>query len=156
MHSIVDERCASPSPPPNGYGSDRASIRAPHPAPRRRSAIRRGVRPPDVGIARVVLLSRVTLSDEAESTVSDGLLPPREKACHRGRGRQGQALRVAAKRRPSLTAVRHGSAIELRSGRKNGFAEGRTEKCTVRQFSSQLFVFKLNEGADGVSIAICA
>jgi hypothetical protein len=68
-------------------------------------------------------MSRITLSDEAESTVSDGLLPPREKACHRARGRQGQALRVTAKRRPSLTAVRHGSAIELRSGRKNGFAE---------------------------------
>jgi hypothetical protein len=30
---------------------------------------------------------------------------------------------VAAKRRPSLTAARHGGAIELRSGRKNGFAE---------------------------------
>ncbi len=48
---------------------------------------------------------------------------PRDKACHRARGRQGQALRVAAKRRPSLTAARHGGAIELRSGRKNGFAE---------------------------------
>jgi hypothetical protein len=30
---------------------------------------------------------------------------------------------VAAKRRPSLTAARHGSAIELGSGRKDGFAE---------------------------------
>ena len=63
---------------------------------------------------------------------------------------------MAAKRRPSLTAARHGGAIELRSGRKNGFAEGRTEKCTVQQFSCQLFVFKLNEGANGVSIAIYA
>ena len=53
----------------------------------------------------------------------DRLLPRRAKACHRAHGRQGQALRVAAKRRPSLTAVRHGSAIGLRSGRKNGFAE---------------------------------
>jgi hypothetical protein len=42
-------------------------------------------------------MSRITLSDEAESTVSDGLLPPREKACHRARGRQGQALRVASR-----------------------------------------------------------
>ena len=51
------------------------------------------------------------------------LLPPPRKACHRAHGRQGQALRVAAKRRPSLTAARHGSTIELRSGRKNGFAK---------------------------------
>src|SRR5271157_747512 len=42
MHSIVDERYAPPAPPPNGYGSDRASLRAPHPAPRPRSATRRG------------------------------------------------------------------------------------------------------------------
>ena len=30
---------------------------------------------------------------------------------------------MAAKRRPSLTAARHDGAVELRSGRKNGFAE---------------------------------
>ena len=48
--------------------------------------------------------------------------PPR-RACRRARGRQGQALRVAAKWRPALTAARHDGAQKLRSGRKNGFVE---------------------------------
>src|ERR1700677_4657115 len=30
MHSIVDGRCAPTAPPPNEYGSDNASLRAPH------------------------------------------------------------------------------------------------------------------------------
>src|SRR5208337_269438 len=38
MHSIVDGPCAPPLPPPNGHGSNRASLRAPHPAPRPRLA----------------------------------------------------------------------------------------------------------------------
>ena len=42
-------------------------------------------------------------------------------ACRRARGRQRQALRMAAKWRPSLTTARHDGAIELR--RRNGFAE---------------------------------
>src|SRR5271166_3537541 len=41
-------------------------------------------------------------------------------------------------------------------GTEKWLRRGRTEKCAVRQVSCQLFVFKLNEGADGVSIAICA
>src|SRR5271166_941437 len=49
--------------------------------------------------------------------------PATAGACRRARGRQGQALRVAAKWRPSLTSARHGSGIVTWSGRKNGFAE---------------------------------
>ena len=47
---------------------------------------------------------------------------------------QGQALRVAVKRRPSLTAARHDGAVEPRSGRKNGFAE-----VEQKNFASSLF-----------------
>ena len=60
---------------------------------------------------------------------------------HRARVRLGQALRVAAKRRPSLTAARHGSAIEQSNcGREGEMAcRGRTEKC---------FMIELNESCN--------
>jgi hypothetical protein len=68
----------------------------------------------------------------------DRVLPPRTQACHRARGRQGQALRVAAKGRPSLTAARHGGAVELRSGRKNGFAEIELKNPTIGKFCAKI------------------
>src|SRR5271165_5942011 len=62
-------------------------------------------------------------------------------------GRQAAAiLDRRSTRRRNRTAV----------GTEKWLRRGRTEKCAVRQVSCQLFVFKLNEGADGVSIAICA
>jgi hypothetical protein len=54
--------------------------------------------------------------------MSYDLAPPRSsEACHRARGRQGQAF-GGAEEAPSLTAARHDGARNLRSGRKNGSA----------------------------------
>ena len=80
--------------------------------------------------------------------------PPR-LACRRAHGRQGQALRVAAKWRPSLTAARHGSAVELRSGGR--MASPRSNiKIRLRASSCQHFMITVSEGDDRVSITICA
>src|SRR5208283_2329918 len=61
-------------------------------------------------------------------------------------------LQSSAHARHTSTRRRNRTAV----GTEEWLRRGRTEKCSVRQLSCQLFVFKLNEGADGVSIAICA
>jgi hypothetical protein len=61
------------------------------------------------------------------------LLPRHGRACRRARGLQGQALRVAAEWRPSLTSARHGGGIVTWSGRKNGFAEVEPKNSSIRR-----------------------
>src|SRR3954470_12695632 len=93
------------------------------------------------------MLSRITLSDGAESTVFDGLSPLSKSLppCSRPSRTSPSGGRHSTRRR-SRAAV----------GTETWLCRDRTEKLADRQFSCQLFVFKLNEGADGVSIAICA
>src|SRR3954470_12892881 len=101
------------------------------------------------------MLSRITLSDGAESTVFDGLSPLSKSLppCSRPSRTSPSGGRQAA---PILD--RHSTRRRSRAavGTEKWLCRDRTEKFADRQFSCQLFVFKLNEGADGVSIAICA
>jgi hypothetical protein len=56
----------------------------------------------------------------------------------------------------SLTAAQHDGAVELRSGRKNGFAEVEQKNFICRQIPCQHFMITVSEGANRVSITICA
>src|SRR3954462_1824308 len=101
------------------------------------------------------MLSRITLSDGAESTVFDGLSPAEQSLppCSRPSRTSPSGGRQAA---PILD--RHSTRRRSRAavGTEKWLCRGRTEKFADRQFPCQLFVFKLNEGADGVSIATYA
>src|SRR6516165_9787691 len=71
---------------------------------------------------------------------------PRPPACHRSRGRQGQALRVAAK----SAAILDRHSIRWRSrtavGAEEWLRRGQTKEWVRKQFSCQDFVITIREG----------
>src|SRR6516164_4739163 len=82
---------------------------------------------------------------------SRALLPrmssaPRPPACHRSRGRQGQALRVAAKSAAILD--RHSTRWRSRTavGAEEWLRRGQTKEWVRKQFSCQDFVITIRKG----------
>src|SRR5208337_4909896 len=98
-------------------------------------------RRPNASIHLAPPLKKVRVSPSAP-----GLVNPVECDLGLNLAQSSAHARHTSTRRRNRTAV----------GTEEWLRRGRTEKCSVRQLSCQLFVFKLNEGADGVSIAICA
>src|SRR6516165_8461251 len=71
---------------------------------------------------------------------------PRPPACHRSRGRQGQALRVAAKSAAILD--RHSTRWRSRTavGAEEWLRRGQTKEWVRTQFSCQDFVITIRKG----------
>src|SRR6516162_284692 len=71
---------------------------------------------------------------------------PRPPACHRSRGRQGQALRVAAKSAAILD--RHSTRWRSRTavGAEEWLRRGQTKEWVRKQFSCQDFVITIRKG----------